>query len=145
MAKRIVTKIGDIFCAKLDDGRQRFFQYIANDLTNLNSSVIRVFKKAYPSDYSLNTEEVIDDEIDFYTHTVLKFGIIENLWQKVGKNSDVGDTEHIYFRMYIYDAKNHRDRIWQMWQINKEWKIIGRLTKHHQHKLLSWIGKIKLY
>ena len=31
MAKRIVTKIGDIFSVTLDNGNLRFFQYIAND------------------------------------------------------------------------------------------------------------------
>lgn len=45
MAKRIVTKIGDIFSVTLKNGKQRFFQYIANDYSQLNSSVIRVFRK----------------------------------------------------------------------------------------------------
>ena len=44
VAKRIVTKIGDIFSVTLDNGNKRFFQYIANDLSCLNSSVIRVLR-----------------------------------------------------------------------------------------------------
>ena len=132
MAKRIVTKIGDIFCVKLDDGRQRFFQYIANDLTCLNSSVIRVFKRTYPYDYILNVEEVIKDDVDFYAHTVLRIGIAEGYWQKIGKNPDVGDVEHIYFRTYSHDAVNHSERLWEMWQINKEWCDIGKLTPHYR-------------
>ena len=28
MAKRIVTKMGDIFCVEIDNGYKRFFQYI---------------------------------------------------------------------------------------------------------------------
>ena len=43
--KRIVTKIGDIFQIKVDDIHAKYFQYIANDKTELNSDVIRVFKK----------------------------------------------------------------------------------------------------
>ncbi len=66
MAKRIVTKIGDIFSVTLDNGNLRFFQYIANDWTDLNSSVIRVFKKEYPRGYELNPEEVVSDDVDFY-------------------------------------------------------------------------------
>ena len=77
MAKRIVTKIGDIFSVTLDNGNSRFFQYIANDLTNLNSSVIRVFKKEYPKGYELNPEEVVSGDVDFYAHTVLRCGIAE--------------------------------------------------------------------
>lgn len=56
MVKRIVTKIGDIFCVKTDRGCIAYFQYIANDMTQLNSSVIRVFKKRYPIDNIFNVE-----------------------------------------------------------------------------------------
>lgn len=47
MAKRIITKIGDIFSVVLNNGNQRFFQYIANDYSQLNSSVIRMSQTAY--------------------------------------------------------------------------------------------------
>jgi len=43
--KRIVTKIGDIFSIDLDSKTKKYFQYVTNDETMLNSSVIRVFKK----------------------------------------------------------------------------------------------------
>lgn len=74
MAKRIVTKIGDIFSVTLDNGNLRFFQYIANDSSCLGASVIRVFKKEYPKGYELNPEEVVSDEVDFYAHTILRMG-----------------------------------------------------------------------
>ena len=51
MAKRIITKIGDIFCVEVDNEYKCYFQYVANDMTVLNSSVIRVFSKHYPMDY----------------------------------------------------------------------------------------------
>lgn len=44
MTKRIVTKIGDVFCAEIDNRIKRYFQYIVNDMEQLNSSVIRVLK-----------------------------------------------------------------------------------------------------
>ena len=134
MAKRIITKIGDIFSVTMDNGNLRFFQYITNDWTILNSSVIRVFKKEYPKEYVLNPEEVVADNVDFYAHTVLKWGITDGAWQKVGKCQDVGDTENIMFRMYRSDAPDHKDRIWQAWYINKEWDIIGKLTEEYREK-----------
>ena len=151
MSKRIVTKIGDIFRVWLDNGNQRFFQYVANDVTCLNSSVIRVFKKEYPADYSLKAEEIVEDEVDFYAHTVLKAGIVENAWEKVGKSPKTGDTEHIMFRMYEYNATDHKDRIWAMWQINKDEVIIGKLTEHYRKcsdiglvfSYLRIVGRIK--
>ena len=72
MAKRIITKIGDIFSVALNNGNQRFFQYIANDYSQLNSSVIRVFKKEYPAEYELNSEEVVKYEVDFYAHAIFQ-------------------------------------------------------------------------
>ncbi len=133
MAKRIITKIGDIFSVTLDNSNLRFFQYIANDWSQLNSSVIRVFKREYPAEYVLNPEEVVADEIDFYAHTVLKFGIIDGAWQKVGKCQNVGDTENIVFRMYIEDAFNHEERIWQAWYINKDERFtIGKLSQYYR-------------
>ena len=52
MTKRIITKIGDIFCVEVDNDYKCYFQYVANDMTVLNSSVIRVFAKHYPIDYA---------------------------------------------------------------------------------------------
>ena len=43
--KRIVTKIGNVFSVKLNESKKKYFQYVANDIYQLNSSVIRVFKK----------------------------------------------------------------------------------------------------
>jgi hypothetical protein len=143
MAKRIVTKIGDIFSVALDNGNQRFFQYIANDLSCLNSSVIRVFKKEYPAEYQLIPDEVVNGDIDFYAHTVLKFGIAEGAWQKVGKCQNVGGTENILFRMYLKNAVDHADRIWYAWYINKERFTIGKLSEEYREK--SDIGLVLPY
>lgn len=48
--KRIVTKIGNVFCVQISPQEKKYFQYIANDRLQLNSSVIRVFERAYPTD-----------------------------------------------------------------------------------------------
>ena len=90
MAKRIVTKIGDVFCVEVDGRYKQFFQYIANDLTCLNSSTIRVFQKEYPMEYKPVVDDIVKDEVMFYAHTVLRFGIQEGVWYKVGKSADLG-------------------------------------------------------
>ena len=54
MRTRIVTKIGNVFCMDVDNQYKRFFQYIADDMTMLNTRVIRVFKRKYPMDYIPN-------------------------------------------------------------------------------------------
>ncbi|CAN5467527.1 hypothetical protein BH09BAC6_BH09BAC6_07690 [soil metagenome] len=43
---RVNTKTGDVFSVKLNNSK-KYFQYIANDSTQLNSDVIRGFRKIY--------------------------------------------------------------------------------------------------
>ncbi len=90
MAKRIVTKIGDVFCVELGNGYKSYFQYIANDIAQLNSSVIRAFVGRYPMDYKPDTDELVKSDVAFYAHTVLRIGLVGNHWYKVGKSDDLG-------------------------------------------------------
>ena len=48
--ERANTKIGDVFSVKIDDNRKKYFQFVISDLTQLNSDVIRAFKKVYPKE-----------------------------------------------------------------------------------------------
>ena len=45
--RRIVTKIGAVFCAVIEGRYKMYFQYICSDRSALNSSMIRVFKTKY--------------------------------------------------------------------------------------------------
>lgn len=131
MATRIVTKIGNIFCINVEGKYLRYFQYIANDLSQLNSSVIRVFKKKYPIDYKLNAEEVVEDEVELYTHTILSHGIREGLWTKVGKSKNIGTLDNIIFRAHIFvkDSYKCKEKLeeeeWAIWKINEEYIRLG--------------------
>ncbi len=140
MAKRIITKIGDIFSVTMDNGNMRFFQYIAKDMSCLSSPVIRVFKREYPAEYKLDTDEVVADEIDFYAHTILRWGLEEGYWIKVGKNQDIGEVDNILFRMYHSNAIDHKNRLWYAYYINKERFDIGQLSDFYRDK--SDIGLI---
>ena len=72
---RFSLKVGDIFVINLGNGYKRYYQYIAADITQLNSEVIRVFSRNYKTNESPDVDEVIDDTIDFYAHVVCKLGI----------------------------------------------------------------------
>ena len=109
MKARIITKKGDVFCVNISNLAKCYFQYVADDITQLNSSVIRVFKKQYPIENSTNIEEIVRGEVAFYAHTILKSGIISNVWVKVGKHLDLGDTENIMFKFYA--------DCWYTWKI----------------------------
>lgn len=142
MVKRIVTKIGDIFCVEIENANKAYFQYIANDMTQLNSSVIRIFKKRYPMDYVFNIEDVVSDDVEFYTHTILKFGIQENCWYKAGNSMDVGNIKDIMFRLYHDEDIVNRVKSydWYVWKINGKCKDIGELTEYYRrHADLGYV------
>ena len=57
--KRIYTKVGDVFSVPLDGGSKKYFQYVANDLTQLNSDVVRAFKQKYEIGAAPNLGDVV--------------------------------------------------------------------------------------
>ena len=99
--KRKNTTIGDIFVVKVDNDKKKYFQLIAFDLTQLNSDVIRSFKKVYPLEADIDLLEIVNGEVEFYAHCVTKFGLKMNLWEKVGNTSEIGDISNILFRIEL--------------------------------------------
>ena len=131
---RANTKIGDIFEVKISDTHKKYFQYIISDLTQLNSDVIRAFKKSYPIESIPELAEIINDEVDFYAHCVTKWGITLGLWEKVGNSKNVGPTDQILFRgTSDYGIKEGDELVkisnnWHIWHINDEYFTdVGKL------------------
>ena len=131
MTTRIVTKIGDIFEVPLDDGSKKFIQYVANDQTQLNSSVIRAFKTKYTLDAQPAVDEITKDFVDFYAHTVLKPGIIRKMWKKIGNSRDVGGLA-ILFRGTNDDSKVKVSKNWHVWEIDGPSRRVGELVGDYQ-------------
>ena len=135
--KRIITRIGDIFCIEIDNEYKCYFQYIAKDMSQLNSSVIRVFKRHYPMDYEYDEQEVLNDEVNFYAHTILRIGIDNGTWYKVGKSKEIGDTSKIMFRCssdFGGGPQPRKSFDWYVWKINEEYIHIGELTEDYIKK-----------
>lgn len=131
---RANTKIGDVFLVKLDENNKKFFQYIANDLTQLNSDVIRAFKTEYALDAQPDLLDVVQGEVDFYAHCVTKFGIKMGLWEKAGNIQDIGEIDEILFR----DTNDYGHKLgdepikisdkWYVWRINdNDFTVVGKL------------------
>lgn len=126
---RANTKIGDVFSVKIDNNSKKYLQYIVSDLTQLNSDVIRAFKKTYPTDANPDLSEIVKGEVEFYAHCVTKWGIKLGYWEKVGNIADIGKTEHILFRD-TGDYGNPQINVsqdWWIWKINEEQKRVGKL------------------
>ncbi|MCF8381674.1 MAG: hypothetical protein K9H49_19020 [Bacteroidales bacterium] len=132
--RRASTKLGDVFSVKIDNRNKKYFQLIAFDLTQLNSDVIRAFKKTYPSSENPELFEIINDEVDFFAHCVTKLGLKMNLWEKVGNTQEIGNTNDILFRgTNDYGVKSGEEPIkisnnWYVWRINdKKFTQVGKL------------------
>ena len=133
--KRIITRIGDIFCIEIDTEYKCYFQYIAKDMSQLNSSVIRVFKRHYSMDYEYDEQEVLNDEVNFYAHTILRIGIDNGTWYKVGKSKEIGDTSKIMFRLssdFGGGPQPIKSYHWYVWKLNEEYIHIGELTEGYK-------------
>ncbi len=131
---RVVTKIGDLFSVKLDNESRKFFQLIASDPLQLNSDVIRAFKREFPIDESPKPDEIVSGEVQFYSHCIVTWGMKLGLWEKVGKSPDVGKIEQILFCLTPeYARKKGEERLirsdkWYVWRIVDDgYTDVGRL------------------
>lgn len=140
--KRVVTRIGDIFCVEFGNGFKGYFQYVAKDIEQLNSSVIRVFDTHYKYDYEPTLSEIVCDKVAFYAHTVLRSGIELSNWCKIGNSNeiDLANLERIYFgtaHEIIFNlpdgsfvnegVKVNPLENWRIWHINQQVEMIGKL------------------
>lgn len=128
---RANTKIGDVFSVKIDDNTKKYIQYVTNDLTQLNSDVIKAFKKAYPINAMPDLSEIVKSEVDFYAHTVTKWGIKLGVWEKVGNVADIGKVEVLFRDTNDYGSKPEEqvkgsDK-WFVWKVNEKFKQVGKL------------------
>lgn len=130
---RVNTKIGDVFSVKIDENSKKYFQLIAFDLTQLNSDVIRAFKKKYSNDENPDVLEIVNQEVEFYTHCITKFGIKMNLWEKIGNSINLGELSHILFRGSSDSGSKQGEQIkisrkWYIWKIGDvDFTQIGKL------------------
>lgn len=131
--KRVMTRIGDIFCVLQKDYKV-YFQFIAIDSAMLGGPVIRVFSKKHPLDYEFCAEEVVKGEVWFYAHTVLQPGLKGGYWTKVGKSKELGEMDHILFRSTFWDKDHLKSYRWWVAGISKKPVMIGELTEEYKEK-----------
>lgn len=142
--KRVVIKIGNIFCVEIKNDYKCYFQYVANDWTQLNSTVIRVFKKHYPMEANPTMEEIVHDEISFYVHAILRIGIATGAWYKVGTSKELGDTTNIMFRIFTdvnyYGTGKTKSYNWYVWRIGDEKRLfVGEMNDSYRKYDLGWV------
>lgn len=145
MSKSI--KVGDIFEVDLENETKGYVQYITDDWYQLNSYVVRVFKKKYRANVFPDISEIVNDNIDFYSHvTDIKFGEKKGIWKKIG-NSDIVGKLDFYFRgtydsgMITLYSPSHVSKKWYVWKIGEDPKDVRPNSKllplSHQGMIIS--------
>ena len=130
---RIYVKIGDLFSVPIGDRLIRFFQYIGNDSTQLDSEIIRAYKHCYNEEDPLDLATVIAGEIDWHAHCFLKLGLKLNYWLKAG-NAAISPGLPLLFRdTYDYGRATWQEPItvshnWVVWQPGQAMRQVGRLA-----------------
>jgi hypothetical protein len=129
MKKRVIKKIGDLYVVKIDDTSKKYFQYIADDINQLNSNVIRAFNTAYPLEEEPNLSEVIQQDVAFYSHCFIRVGLKFDFWDKAGNVPEIGNLDHILFRRSsdYGDPKVDISYKWWVWKINERSQYVGEL------------------
>lgn len=128
---RANTKIGDVFSVKIDTTSKKYLQYIVSDLTQLNSDVIRAFKKVYPLNANPDLSEIVNGAVDFYAHCVTKLGLKMGYCEKIGNLADVGEF-NVLFRSSGDNPQTKISKNWWIWKVNEEQKQVGKLEGENQ-------------
>lgn len=128
MDKRVCVRLGNIFAFDSANGRKRYFQYICNDRSCMNTQVIRVFKTTYSHEDNSSVKKIVNDEIDFYAHTIVSAGIKDNVWYKIGTSNDCGldKLDKITFALYFTEDEltgipllQANGAQWKIWKSNE--------------------------
>lgn len=130
MMKRVITKIGDVFRVDLKSGGARYLQYVANDMTQLNSEVLRVFKTIRDNSEAPNLDEIVRDAIDFHVHSDTRAGIKMQCWEKVGKAAVYGEVETLFRQARYREVGIPKIKVstrWSVWYINQPMQYVGPL------------------
>jgi len=128
MRSRTIIKVGDVFSVPLDASTKRYFQYIANDQTQLDSDVIRAFKLAHQINAKPDLSDVVSGEVAFYAHLIIKLGIKMGLWEKVG-SVPYDEEPNVLFK-HSWDWGKPGIQIshsWSVWRINGDFQKVGKL------------------
>jgi hypothetical protein len=131
------VSIGDIFSIAIGDGQVRFFQYIGNDSTQLDSEIIRVYKNQYSSTNAIDLESIITSEIDWHAHCFLRLGLKMGYWSKVGKAAIAQGITALFRDTYDYGRAAWQEPIlvshnWVVWHPGQDFQRVGRLVGENE-------------
>jgi hypothetical protein len=136
MVKRVKsTKVGDVFEVPISPTEKRYMQYVVSDLTQLNSDVLRIFKRVYPIDEKPDIEQIVNGEVDYYTHGDSRYGVRMDAWTLYGNTNNVGNYSNVWFKCKRDYTDKKRNDDWYVWKIGGDhiWMDIKEIKKLGAH------------
>lgn len=114
----------------------------------MNGAVIRIFKTRYDRDYNPDIDTIVSDKVMFYTHALLKDGLDNGTWYKIGSSMELGvnDMAEVLFgktRQNIYidcttpvqSIEIDRLKYWLIWNVNKPKQELNNISTDISSKL----------
>jgi len=92
-------------------------------------------------DYKPVIDDIVNDKVEFYAHTVLKFGIVEGAWHKVGKSKELGLDAlfNVFFACFIWPIQKEKYNPqfwdWNIWKFGEEWTVVHGLSEEIRKKM----------
>lgn len=136
-----ITK-GDVFKVKLENGINRYFQFIGKDASDLNGDVIAIFKKQYAEE-SVSPEMIVNDETECFMHTSVRAGFKLGLWERAFSIPVKFKEEEIFFRDSLdygfYPRQHIVSHNWDVWSMNGERRHVGALPREYHNAAIGGV------
>src|SRR5205085_1472171 len=117
----------------MDASSRRFFQYVADDSTQLHSNVIRVFRETYDAASEVDLARITSGTIDFHVHVLLPIGVKEKSWKKIGHAPPPAKLDIIFRSSEDYgDPTVKISKKWYVWNVNGPHETVGELRPKYQ-------------
>lgn len=124
------NKVGDLFVVTCGEF-QKYFQYIGDDSSQLNSNVIRIFVGRFFEGNPVSLAELEASGVDIYAHVMLKVGEKLGYWKRKSA-ADAPPVNEVIFR----DTNDYGNPSicvssdWWVWAPNQPRRHVGRLSEN---------------
>lgn len=149
MKKNHKAKPGDIFKIPVES-EVYYLQYLMNDYSLFNSNVVRAFNYKSNVNEIIDLKELVQKEVKFIAHTMIKGGVKLCNWEKIG-NIPIDETfEPPTFRatddVFSEVKKSNKWFVWKageqerkIGKLNNEFKSLPYGTIYHPIDITEWL------
>ena len=124
------TVVGDVFEVSLGEDAVGFFQYLCRDSSQLNSHVVRVFKRRCSKNGLRDVSQIALGEIGFHAHVFLSVGVKQHFWRKISRAEVQGRVDVVFRNSSDYgNSKEPVSNDWFVWRIDEPYVEVGALPK----------------